>query len=54
MAEEGKQKYSNIFIANTIYPDARSIFSFQLEPIENIKDHCYVVFDTNVLLLSST
>ncbi len=38
MADEGKKSYSNIFIANTIYPEAKSIFSFHLEPIEEIKD----------------
>jgi len=50
MADEGKKNYPNIFIANTIYPEARSIFSFHLEPIEKIKDNCIVVLDTNVLL----
>ena len=50
MSEEGKKIYSNIFIANAIYPEAKSIFSFHLEPIEKIKDHCYFVLDTNVLL----
>lgn len=48
MAEEEKKSYSNIFIANTIYPEAKSIFSFHLEPIEKIKNDCYFVLDTNV------
>ncbi len=50
MVEEGKKSYSNIFIANTIYPEAKSIFSFHLTPIEHVKDNCYIVLDTNVLL----
>ena len=50
MADEMRKGYPNIFIANTIYPEASSIFSFQLEPIEKIKDDCYFVLDTNVLI----
>jgi len=44
----------NIFISNSIYPDADSIFQFSLKSLGEIKDDCYVVIDTNALLLPYT
>src|SRR5687768_6238343 len=41
----------DIFIANTIYPDAKGIFKAHTEPIEVLKDNCIIALDTNVLLL---
>lgn len=48
-----RDKY-NILISNIIYPDAESLFKFQLAPLEEIKNDCLVVVDTNVLLLPYT
>lgn len=48
-----RDKY-NILISNIIYPDAESLFKFQLAPLEEIKNDCLVVIDTNVLLLPYT
>lgn len=44
----------DIFIANSIYPDAASVFAWRPEPIEEVKDECLVVLDTNVLLVPYT
>jgi len=44
----------NIFIAKTIYPDASSIFTFRVKSIKEIKDSCFIVPDTNALLLPYT
>ena len=41
----------NIFILRSLYPDAEAIFSFKPQTLEQIKDNCLVVLDTNVLLL---
>jgi hypothetical protein len=49
-----KEQNHNIFIANQIYPDAQSIFSFSNKPIDSLKDNCYIVVDTNVLLVPYT
>jgi hypothetical protein len=51
MTEQSKKKDEfDIFIARSIYPEAASIFTSRLEPLEKIKDNCCVVLDTNVLL----
>ncbi len=39
----------DIFVANAIYPEASFIFT-RLQSLEEIKDDCYIVLDTNVLL----
>jgi rRNA-processing protein FCF1 len=54
MAEDSKKENLNIFIANTIYPEAEAIFKAQYKPLEEIKDDCYVVLDTNALLVPYT
>lgn len=50
MVDQSDKATSAIFSANSIYPDARSIFT-RLQPLDEIKDDCYIVLDTNVLLL---
>jgi len=50
MADSSKKDEYDIFIAQSIYPEAASIFTFQLKSLEEIKDDCYIVLDTNVLL----
>jgi len=44
----------DIFIINEIYPDAESIFDISITPIEDLKNNCVFVIDTNVLLLPYT
>ena len=41
----------DVFINKSIYPDAEEIFRMELQPIEEIKDDCVFVVDTNVLLV---
>jgi len=53
MAEQSNKDIHDIFIANSIYPDVRSIFT-RLQTLDEIKDECYVVLDTNVLLTPYT
>lgn len=43
-----------IFIKNTLYPNATDLFQCNLECIENIKGDCIFVIDTNVLLVPYT
>ena len=51
MKEDEKNVFFDIFIKNTVYPEADAIFSFTLKGIEDIKDTCHVVIDTNALLV---
>jgi len=41
----------DIFFNQKVYPNAEEIFSLSLQPIEEIKDNCIVVLDTNALLV---
>lgn len=41
----------NAFLHHEIYPNAAGIFSVNIKPIEEIKDDCIFIIDTNVLLL---
>lgn len=41
----------DIFIRNSIYPDPQQIFSWQPKSLDDIKNDCLVVLDTNVLLV---
>jgi hypothetical protein len=50
MADTNKKDEYDIFITQSIYPEAMSIFTSQLKSLEEIKDDCYIVLDTNVLL----
>lgn len=42
---------SDIFVKNKIYPKADMIFNTSLSPVEEIKNSCVFVLDTNALLL---
>lgn len=44
----------DVFFTNQIYPDAKSIFGVPHHLLDDIKDDCYVVLDTNTLLLPYT
>jgi rRNA-processing protein FCF1 len=52
MAED--EKKLNIFLRKTVYPDAEGIFSFRPKSLDDIKDDCFVVLDTNSLLVPYT
>lgn len=41
-------------ISNSVYPEGSPIFTFRLKPLEEIKDDCFVVIDTNALLVPYT
>src|SRR5262245_13031990 len=41
----------DIFVANQTYPEASQVFATHLKPIDEIKDDCYIVLDTNALLV---
>jgi uncharacterized protein (DUF983 family)/rRNA-processing protein FCF1 len=49
-----KGKIANRLAITTIFPDAAAIFSHQVPPLEDVRDECDVVLDTNVLLLPYT
>jgi PIN like domain len=49
--KKADDKELNIFILNSLYPEAEAIFSFKPQPLEDIKDECLIVLDTNVLLV---
>ena len=49
-----KKDEFDIFIAKSIYPEAQSIFTFHLKSVEDIKDDCIFVIDTNALLVPYT
>jgi rRNA-processing protein FCF1 len=51
MADETKKGKFDIFIARSIYPDAASVFTTHVKPLNEIKDDCYIVLDTNALLV---
>ena len=53
MADQSNQDLHDIFIANSTYPDVRSIFA-RLQTLDQIKDECFIVLDTNVLLTPYT
>ena len=44
----------DIFVADSIYPDAASVFGWRPQPLEELKDECIVVLDTNALLVPYT
>jgi rRNA-processing protein FCF1 len=55
MSEQNKKKeFNDIFIVDSIYPEANSIFKISLKGLEEIKNDCYIVLDTNVLLVPYT
>ncbi|RLD03142.1 MAG: hypothetical protein DRI32_07795 [Chloroflexi bacterium] len=40
----------DIFIANSVYPEADTVFTTHLKSLKDVKDDCFVVLDTNALL----
>ncbi|KAB8142954.1 hypothetical protein F8S13_11975 [Chloroflexia bacterium SDU3-3] len=46
-----KNDNNNIFILTDIHPDASSVFLYKSKSIQDIKDECLVILDTNALLL---
>jgi hypothetical protein len=53
-ADSKIKKDVDIFIASSTYPDAQSLFTTRLKPLEEIKSDCIVVLDTNALLVPYT
>jgi len=53
MTDKKKEKQASydIFIANSIFPDAESVFATYIKPLEEIKNTALVVLDTNALLV---
>lgn len=45
---------NNIFIRNSIYPEAEGIFSFRPKTLQSIKEEALIVLDTNTLLVPYT
>jgi rRNA-processing protein FCF1 len=54
MADKKEQEPKDLFSIRESYPDAESIFAFLPKPLDEIKDDCYVVMDTNALLVPYT
>ena len=55
MANDNTKKgESDIFIANDVYPDSLPIFNSKFKTREEIKNDCFIVLDTNALLLPYT
>lgn len=52
MTEDNKKL--NIFYRQSLYPDAEGIFAFRPKSLLEIKDDCFVVLDTNSLLVPYT
>ncbi|MCL5272037.1 MAG: PIN domain-containing protein [Gammaproteobacteria bacterium] len=46
MSEDKKE----IFFDHWVFPDAKSLFSFRLKTLEEVKNDCIIVLDTNILL----
>jgi len=53
-SDNKKDKDLDVFIANSIYPEAEPIFTARLKSLEEIKSDCLVVLDTNALLVPYT
>lgn len=50
--EETKtQKLRGFFVSHDIYDDASAIFTHRLKPVSEIKETCFIVLDTNPLLV---
>jgi hypothetical protein len=55
MANDNTKKGDvDIFIANDVYPDPLQIFNSKFKTREEIKNDCFIVLDTNALLLPYT
>jgi DNA-binding NarL/FixJ family response regulator/rRNA-processing protein FCF1 len=44
----------DIFIANSTYPEAEAIFRANLKSLQEIKEDCFIVLDTNALVVPYT
>ncbi|MEL7409805.1 MAG: PIN domain-containing protein, partial [Cyanobacteria bacterium J06558_2] len=49
--KKGKQNEYDMFMANTVFPEAESIFSINNQPLGTIKAQALIVLDTNALLV---
>ncbi|MBW4489455.1 MAG: DUF4935 domain-containing protein [Trichocoleus desertorum ATA4-8-CV12] len=54
MSQKKEDNDFDIFIANSIFPEANSIFTLNIKSLKEIKDYCYIVVDTNALLIPYT
>ncbi len=54
MDKERQESKFDIFIANTVFPEAKSLFAAGPQSLNSIKDDCIVVLDTNVLFIPFT
>ena len=52
MANENAKKGDiDIFITNDVYPEPWAIFNAKFKTTQEIKNDCFIVIDTNALLL---
>ncbi|MCL6753625.1 DUF4935 domain-containing protein [Nostoc sp. CCCryo 231-06] len=54
MDNQEKGNKIEMLYRNSLYPHAESIFSFRPKSVEEIKDDCFIVIDTNSLLVPYT
>lgn len=54
IAEDDNKKDLDLFIANSVYPEAEPIFTIRPKSLEEVKVDCFVVLDTNALLVPYT
>ena len=54
MENQEKRNKREMLYRNSLYPQAESIFSFRPKSVEGIKDECFIVVDTNSLLVPYT
>ncbi len=52
--DDTSNKEFDILVANSLYPDATSVFTWRPQPIEEVTDDCVIVLDTNVLVVPYT
>ena len=49
--EKKNHNDSNIFVSNTVYPEADAVFTAQPKTLKEIKDNSIIILDTNSLLV---
>jgi|GEM_PF-5370312 len=54
MENQEKRTKREMLYRNSLYPKAENIFSFRPKLVEEIKDECFIVVDTNSLLVPYT
>jgi len=52
--KNGDIKSENLFHLNRQYPNIKDAFKVKIKPLDEIKNSCLIVLDTNVLLLPYT